>query len=103
MAEFVKAASAQSVPPGTMLSVEVEGEQVLVANVDGEYLAMGAVCTHEQWDLSEGTLDGAVVTCAGHGSVWDIRTGEATFDEPLDKEPLYDAKSEGGFVWVRRR
>jgi 3-phenylpropionate/trans-cinnamate dioxygenase ferredoxin subunit len=102
MAEFTKAVAASKVPPDSMLTVEVGDESVLLANVDGKYYAMGAICNHEQWDLSEGTLDGTAVTCAGHGSVWDLRTGKAVFDEPLDDEPLYDVKEEGGYLYVKK-
>jgi nitrite reductase/ring-hydroxylating ferredoxin subunit len=103
MAEFVKAVESAKVPPDTMLTVDVEGESILLANVDGRYYGMGAICTHEEWDLSEGTLEDATVTCAGHGTVWDLKTGKGVFDEPLDDEPLYDVKEEEGFLYVRRR
>ncbi len=103
MAEFVKTVESSRVPPGSMLTVEAGGESILLANVDGEYFGMGAICTHEQWDLSEGSIDGTAVTCAGHGSVWDLRTGRAVFDEPLEDEPLYEVKEEGGFLFVRRK
>ncbi len=103
MADFVKAVEAMKVPPDRMLTVEVRGDSILIANVDGKYYGMGAICTHEQWDLSEGTLEDTALTCAGHGSVWDLKTGKAVFDEPLEDEPLYDVKEEGGFLYVRKR
>ena len=103
MSEFAKAIEASRIPPDAMMTVEVGGEQVLIANVDGKYYAMGAICTHEQWDLSEGVLEGTSVTCAGHGSVWDLRTGKGVFDEPVEDEPLYDVKEEDGFLYVKRR
>ncbi len=96
MSEFVKVGNAADVPDGDMKTFEVAGRPVLVVNLGGEYHAMGAVCTHEEWDLSEGTLEGHKVICAGHGAVWDLRTGQAVFDEPLEDEPLYAAKVEGG-------
>jgi 3-phenylpropionate/trans-cinnamate dioxygenase ferredoxin subunit len=102
MAEFMKAVETTKVPPDSMLTVEVGGESVLLANVDGKFYGMGAICTHQQWDLSEGTMEGTAVTCAGHGSVWDLKTGKAVFDEPLDDEPLYDVKDEDGFLYVRK-
>ncbi len=103
MAEFLKAVEASKVKPGGLRTVEVGGESVLIANVEGKYFAMGAICNHEQWDLSEGKLNGFKVTCAGHGSIWDLRTGKAEFDEPLEDEPLYDVKVEGGSIFVRKR
>ena len=103
MAEFIRAVEASKVPPDTMLTVDVKGESVLIANVDGKYYGMGAICTHEEWDLSEGTLEDTAVTCAGHGTVWDLKTGKGVFDEPLEDEPLYDVKEEDGFLYVKRR
>ena len=103
MSDFQKAVEASKVPSGSMVTVEVGGEQVLICNVDGKYYGMGAVCTHEQWDLSEGTLEGTAVTCAGHGTVWDIKTGKGVYDEPLEDEPLYDVREVDGFLLVRRR
>ena len=103
MAEFLKAVEASKVPSDSMLTVEVGGESVLLANVDGKYYGMGAYCTHEEWDLTEGTQVETEVTCAGHGTVWDLKTGKGVFDEPLPDEPLYDVKEEEGFLFVRRR
>ena len=103
MSDFVLAAESSKVPPGGLLTVELGGESVLLANAEGKIFAMGAICNHEQWDLSEGTLSGTRVTCAGHGSVWDLRTGKAEFDEHLEDEPLYDVKEEKGKIFVRKR
>lgn len=103
MEGFKKAVVASKLPPGSMLTVEVDGESILVANIEGTYYGMGGICTHAGWDLSEGSLEGARVRCAGHGSVWKLATGKAEFDEPLADEPLYDVKEEDGFLFVRRR
>jgi len=103
MSEFAKTIEASMVQPNTMVTVEVGDEEVLIANVDGKYYAIGALCTHEQWDLSEGVLEDTTVTCAGHGTVWDLRTGKGVFDEPLENEPLYDTKVEAGFIYVKKR
>ena len=103
MGEFLRAVEATKVPSDKMLTVEVGGDSVLIANVDGKYYGMGAICSHQQWDLSEGTLEDTAVTCAGHGTVWDLKTGKGVFDEPLEDEPLYDVKEEDGFLYVKKR
>ena len=100
---FTKSIEASKLPPESMVSVKVNGEEVLLANVDGKLYGMGAICTHEQWDLSEGTLADTVVTCPGHGTVWDLRTGKGVFDEPLEDEPLYEVKVESDFIYVKKR
>ncbi len=54
MAEFQTVARASEVPPGEMKLVEVDGEEVVIANVDGEYFAFSNTCTHEGGPLVEG-------------------------------------------------
>ncbi|QQG49263.1 MAG: Rieske 2Fe-2S domain-containing protein [archaeon] len=103
MNDFAKAVEASKIPTGNMMTVEVDGESVLICNVDGRYYGMGAICTHEEWDLSEGTLEGTKVTCAGHGTVWDLNTGKGVYDEPVADEPLYEVKEEAGMLYVKKR
>jgi nitrite reductase/ring-hydroxylating ferredoxin subunit len=84
-----------------MKTVQLGEEYVLLVNSEGIYFGIGAICKHQEWDLSEGSLEGAKVTCAGHGAVWDLRTGQGEFDEPLANEPLYEVKVEGDYLLVR--
>ena len=46
MAEYVRVAETGEIPAGQMKQVEVGGKSLLVVNVDGEYCAMDATCTH---------------------------------------------------------
>ena len=49
---------------------------VAVYRVDGRLHAIADRCPHAGAALSQGEADGAVLTCPGHGSRFDIRTGE---------------------------
>jgi len=64
------------IPSGKMSMVSIDGKDVLVTNVDGNYYAMDDTCTHVGASLSEGSLDGSTVTCPWHGSTWDCKTGK---------------------------
>ena len=76
-------------PPSKLNKVSVDGKEVLVVNLDGNYFAMDDTCTHSGASLSEGQLDGSTVTCPWHGSTWDCKTGK------LEKFPakINDLKS----------
>jgi nitrite reductase/ring-hydroxylating ferredoxin subunit len=100
---FVKVASTSDIPEGRMKTVTAGAEDVLVANVGGTYYAIGAICKHREWDLSEGTLEGETVVCAGHGSRWNLKTGEGTFTRPLPSEPVYEVKVEGSDILVKAK
>ncbi len=100
MPRRVRVASASEIPPGSMRTVEVEDLEILVANVGGQFHAMGAICTHQEWDLSEGTLERSHVTCAGHGSVWNLETGEGVWVRPIPPLPVYPVTIQGDDVLV---
>jgi 3-phenylpropionate/trans-cinnamate dioxygenase ferredoxin subunit len=84
MSDFVKVAEKHEVPPGTIKLVDVGGERVGLANVDGSFHAFSDACTHDGGPLSEGDLEGAIVTCPWHFSRFDIRTGEI-IDSPAEE------------------
>ncbi len=91
---FVKVAPKEEVPAGKMKLVEANGTQVLLANIAGEYYAIGNKCTHRGCKLSSGTLDGEIVECPCHGSKFSVKTGEAVHGPATKPEPKYAVKVE---------
>jgi len=75
MGEYVVRGAA-AVPVGELAAFDVDGARVAIANVGGTFHAFGDTCTHLHCSLAEGKLDGTVVTCACHGSRFDVTTGE---------------------------
>lgn len=65
--------------------VEIEGTGVLIARVGNSFYAMGDKCTHMGCSLSEGTLEGTIITCPCHGSKFDITNGQVV--AWVDKHP----------------
>ena len=76
MAKLVDVGAENEIAEGTMKSVSVEGQEVLLARTKEYFHAVGNICPHLKGRLSEGTLDGTIVTCPRHGSQFDVRTGE---------------------------
>ena len=74
---FAKGAETSEIPIGGMKMIKLEGKEILIANVDGKYYAIGNRCTHSGGNLSKGSLKGKIVTCPRHGSKFDMTTGKA--------------------------
>lgn len=73
-----------------MVGAEVEGERILVANVEGHFYAMRATCNHMSGSLDKGTIEGNIITCPLHKSRWDVITGKLIwFPRLLPPEPIY--------------
>ena len=47
------AGKTSEIPPGKMIKVSIDGRDILVANIDGEYHATDDSCTHSGSSLSE--------------------------------------------------
>ena len=83
MTRRVDVASVDDVPPGTLHMVQVDGTDVVLANVDGRIHAAQGICSHEYFELDKGFLTGDSLTCALHLSRFDLETGEA-LDPPAE-------------------
>ena len=64
------------IPAGKMQKITADGKEILVVNVDGNFYAMDDTCTHAGASLSEGTLEGAIVTCGWHGAKFDCKAAK---------------------------
>jgi len=76
---------------GKIKKVTIDGKDVLVANIDGNYYAINDTCTHAGASLSEGSLDGAVIICGWHGAKFDCKTGKLS-DFPVKIKDLNSYK-----------
>ncbi len=97
---FVAVATTDAIPSGKFIKVVVEGQPCLIANVDGHFYAVEDNCSHEDYPLSYGCLDGDRIKCSLHGSRFSLVTG-APLDEPAD-EPIrtYRLAVADGQVWL---
>ena len=78
MAEgWARVASLDDVPAGTLLGVEVDGERIVLANVDGDVYALEDRCSHQDFPLSDGELEGTELECIYHGAKFDVCSGRA--------------------------
>jgi nitrite reductase/ring-hydroxylating ferredoxin subunit len=102
MEDFVPVKKVSELSPGKMTWVSVEGERVLLTNVDGMYYALEDVCGHQRVALSRGLLEGHEVECPLHFARFDVRTGELINGPISDDVRTYDVRVEDDTVYVKR-
>ena len=120
MTTFQNIDTTEEISPGSIKSVSVKGNEIALANVDGDYLAFSAQCTcvtafaghHDEEGidghhhvgsrgyLPDGTLEGATVRCPLHETVYDIRTGHPLSGPGEAPLSTYEVKVEGGEIKV---
>jgi nitrite reductase/ring-hydroxylating ferredoxin subunit len=73
---LVKVAETSEIPLGQMKAVKLAEKEILIANVNDVYYAIGNICTHMRGELSKGLLEGNTVTCPKHRAKFDVTTGK---------------------------
>ena len=101
MPQRFEAARLGELGEGDMKAVEAGERTVVVLNVGGDLFAIDDECTHEACPLSAGYLDGDILECSCHGSVFNVKTGQVEQGPAEDPVPTYTVEVEGDAVYVR--
>ena len=72
MANLMEVGKIGELEDGAMKAVLVQGREILLAKVGDKYYAADNRCPHMGGKLSQGKLEGTVVTCPLHGSQFDL-------------------------------
>ena len=101
MAQWVDVAPAAELSPGSWRTVDVDGTQIAVFNVNGQYHAIEDVCTHDGGILTGGSVEGAQIVCPRHGARFSIISGDALSPPAYEPVPTFPVRVEQGVVQVR--
>ena len=85
---------------GDMTSVTVEGQEVLLINVDGQVRAYANTCPHQAGPLDEGDFDGETLVCARHLWEFDADTGCGINPDNARLTAFGCQVGEDGTIWV---
>jgi nitrite reductase/ring-hydroxylating ferredoxin subunit len=98
--KFVRVAALADIPPGTLLGVEADGVSVCLANAGGQIYAFKNNCSHRDFPLDTGALEGTKVECSWHGAKFDVTTGKAVQLPAIKPIVTYDVRVEDNEVFV---
>jgi toluene monooxygenase system ferredoxin subunit len=84
---------------GEMTAVTVDGEQVLLVNIDGTFRAYSNACPHQASPLNDGVLEGEKLTCARHLWEFNALTGIG-INPALARLKGYGCEARDGTVYV---
>ncbi len=100
MDRFVKVASLGDLSDGEMTLVNVDGDGIVIASLEGDYYAFDNECTHSSCSLSEGELNGEIIRCPCHGAEFDIRTGEVVNPPAVEPLQIYSVMIEDNDIFI---
>ena len=101
MSDWVDVAPVANLPPGERRVVDVDGTQIVVVNVNGEYFAVEDVCTHDGTPLGEGEILDQEIVCPRHGARFCLRTGRALCPPAYEPVATFPVRIKNGVIQVR--
>ena len=91
---------ASDLAEGTISTVDLKGEHVLLSKIGGEVSAVSGICTHEETDLGLGFVIEDRIVCPLHLSQFELKSGQAV--NPPATVPLkrYSVKVLGDTIFI---
>ncbi len=100
---LVTVARTADIPEGEVRRFEIDGQEIAVTNLgEGQYRALGDICSHAHDHLHEGEIDVdfETIECPRHGSTFDLETGKPRSLPATLPVPVYAVKLEGDEIKV---
>ena len=100
MTEYQRLARVEDIPAGKSRRFEIQGKEILLCQVKGEFFAVDNICTHAYAQLNEGRLRGYRLVCPLHGASFDVRDGSVKGKPARVPLVSYSIKVENGEIFV---
>ncbi|MBL09567.1 MAG: ferredoxin [Acidiferrobacteraceae bacterium] len=100
MTEWVDVVEKNTIEVGEVFVVELEGTDVAIFNVSGEFYAIQDICTHDGSEISTGCVFEHVIECPHHGAQFDIRTGAVLQAPAYEAIRTFPVRVEKGMIQV---
>jgi len=82
--------------------VQVGDTPVVLVREGDRVLALHDRCSHRGCSLADGDVEGGTIACPCHGSRFDLRSGAVLKGPATAPQPVFEARTRGGRVEVRR-
>jgi nitrite reductase/ring-hydroxylating ferredoxin subunit len=85
--DYFEAGKVNEISNGQMKHVEINGKEIVIANLNGKFYAFAERCGHMNARLSHGNVNQNIVTCPFHAAKFDITSGKKTGEPILEIPP----------------
>ena len=98
MTEWIDVVAASALAEGEHVVVDVDGDDVAVFNIGGEFYAIADVCTHDGAEIASGELDGDEIVCPRHGARFCVKTGQVKCAPAYEDVATFAVRVEDGRI-----
>jgi 3-phenylpropionate/trans-cinnamate dioxygenase ferredoxin subunit len=101
MTDWIDVCAENTLENGENIVIDVDGTEVAVFKIAGQFYAIEDVCTHDGAEIASGELDGDEIVCPRHGARFCVKTGEVKCAPAYENVEVFPIQVESGKVQVR--
>lgn len=101
MSDWVNVIAATTLADGEHTVIDVDGTEVAVFNLGGEFYAIEDVCTHDGAEIASGDIFGDEIVCPRHGARFCLKTGAVKSPPAYENVATFPIRIEEGMLQVR--
>jgi 3-phenylpropionate/trans-cinnamate dioxygenase ferredoxin subunit len=100
VSEYHRVCSLSDLPVGRPFTAEVEDYEIILVRVGEQVYCLEDRCSHEDFPLSHGVVEGGRIRCAAHGAEFELASGNVLKAPALVPVRTFPVKVEDGDVYV---
>ncbi|WP_442499204.1 non-heme iron oxygenase ferredoxin subunit [Methylobacter sp. sgz302048] len=101
MSDWINVIDQKALAEGEHIVVDVDGTDVAVFKIEGQFYAIEDVCTHDGAEIASGKLEGCEIICPRHGARFCVKTGAVKSPPAYEDIDTFPVRIENGKVQVR--
>lgn len=100
MGSFVRAASIDEIPEGSLKAFEIGYTRFVIAHTAEGFFAVADECTHDGEPIHTGRVRGEEIMCTRHGARFHLHTGAVAAPPAIVPIETFQLKVEGNDILV---
>jgi len=101
MTDWIDVCAASALADNENVIVDVDGTEVAIFKIDGQFFAIEDVCTHDGAEIASGELDGDEIICPRHGARFCVKTGAVKCAPAYEAVETFPVRVEEGQLQIR--
>ena len=98
---YIQVADITDIDLNHSLSVDVDGQAILICNTENGVFAVEDRCTHADIPLCGGQIIGNFISCPVHGAVFDLSDGSVQAPPAFEDLETFEVKIEDTLISVK--
>jgi 3-phenylpropionate/trans-cinnamate dioxygenase ferredoxin subunit len=98
--EMIEICLIGEIPASGKLCRDINGHKILIVRGESDIRVVSALCTHESFELTDGSVVDDTIECPLHGAVFNLVTGEVEFGPAEVPLKVFESRVEGESIFV---